>query len=157
MTVCGKYGQFPLWGCFARPSLQQRLWVSLPSVTEKLLYCTEIRWMTWQFKNISFLCSKKSWFALSICSVKCPIHLRIHPDTPIRSRINEQLWLCCIYSHTCSCHKTPSTMFDTWCGLLWIISCSFILHSFLFTSFWHKCILVSSLKGSSCCWMSSVL
>ncbi len=28
--------------------------------------------------------------------------------------------------YICPCHNTAATMFDTWCGVLWIVSCSFL-------------------------------
>lgn len=62
--------------------------------------------------------------------------------TFIRSQvINKHQWPSSTGSRTCPCHDTASTIFDKWCGMLWVMSCS-ILFSIL--SFLYKLILVSS-------------
>ncbi len=50
------------------------------------------------------------------------------------STVNKQQWGRSIGSHTCPCHNTAATMFGTWCGVLWIVSCSFFFFTILFSS-----------------------
>ncbi len=116
----------------------------------------------WRIFN--FFAFKKSWVAfaiclgsLSICEVVsyqfCSIwlnvsreyslkDLRIHPATlsAVTSPINTSEAVP-LQWYICPCHNTAATMFDTWCGVLWIVSCSFLSpyfssHQFATSSFW---------------------
>lgn len=40
-------------------------------------------------------------------------------------RHHKRQWACSIGSHVCPCHNAASTLFDTWCSLLWNVSSSF--------------------------------
>ncbi len=123
----------------------------LSSITEKHALLDWDQVTDWHWRIFHFFAFKKSWVAfvvclgsLSICTVKhasyrfCSIwlnvsrgyslkDLRIHPATSVSSYIiNKHQWARSIGSHTCPCYNTATSMFDTWCGVLWIMSCSFL-------------------------------
>lgn len=113
------------------------VWASL--VTGNLLYWIEIRPLTWLLKNTSFLCLQK---VLNCYSNIFRVIIHLHcvllwaEETPQKSSC---YFLATVISsiNTNESNSTPltaihadfknivSTMFDTWCGKLWIMRFSF--------------------------------
>lgn len=123
---------------------------------KSMLRCVDNRWLTSPLKKIPFLCLDK----LLVCFVAeaaeeySSVQFRIHPATFISSHIiNKHEWLGCTCSHTCPHHKTASTIFDRWCGLMSCFSpspCFFIRFSSWFRVFFFPQNCVSSFKCFHC-------
>lgn len=122
--------------------------------------------LTWPLKNITFLALRSSLLLLPLslghypfapfvknCVISFAVFSWLWAETTalhtlqmiltIRSHvINKHQWPHSTGSQTCPCHRTASTMFDRWCGMLQVLKRFFLSHILLCSLFWYNLIVV---------------